>query len=98
MHTQGQSRPYADSQPFRIEEVALEGPGPGEVLVEIRGAGLCHSDMSVIPRHVDMYLRARPPVEHLRSDHIGFGQLNSAFDALHAGQVIRQILLPHGTV
>lgn len=41
-------RPYAESRPLRIEELELEGPGPGEVLVEVRAAGLCHSDLSVI--------------------------------------------------
>ncbi len=40
--------PYAQSQPLVIEELELEGPGPGEVLVEIAGAGLCHSDLSLI--------------------------------------------------
>ncbi|MDZ7266679.1 MAG: zinc-dependent alcohol dehydrogenase family protein [candidate division KSB1 bacterium] len=40
--------PYAVSQPLVIEEIELEGPGSGEVLVEIVGAGLCHSDLSVI--------------------------------------------------
>jgi alcohol dehydrogenase len=45
---QGLSRPYAHSEPMRIERVDLEGPGEGEVLVEIAGAGLCHSDLSAI--------------------------------------------------
>ena len=40
--------PYAESQPLVIEEIDLTGPGPGEVLVEIAAAGLCHSDLSVI--------------------------------------------------
>ncbi|WP_323032479.1 zinc-binding dehydrogenase [Paracoccus sp. (in: a-proteobacteria)] len=40
--------PYAKSRPFRIEEVDLEGPGEGEVLVEIVAAGLCHSDLSTV--------------------------------------------------
>ena len=40
--------PYAQSQPFSIEEVDLEGPGEGEVLVEVRGAGLCHSDLHYV--------------------------------------------------
>ncbi len=52
--------PYAQSQPLKIEELELEGPGPGEVLVEIAGAGLCHSDLSVIsgarPRPMPMVL------------------------------------------
>lgn len=55
MYEQGLPAPYADSQPFRVEEVELDGPGPGEVLVEVRGARLCHSDLSVVEG-----LRKRP--------------------------------------
>lgn len=55
MYEQGLPAPYAKSQPFRIEEVELDGPGEGEVLVEVRGAGLCHSDLSVVEG-----LRKRP--------------------------------------
>jgi alcohol dehydrogenase len=44
----GLPRPYADSAPLRIEEVELEAPGDGEILVRIAAAGLCHSDLSVI--------------------------------------------------
>ncbi len=43
-----QPRPYADTHPLRLEELELASPGPGEVLVEIAAAGLCHSDLSVI--------------------------------------------------
>ena len=54
------SRPYASSKPLQIEEVNLDPPGPGEVLVEIAAAGLCHSDLSVIdgsrPRVMPMVL------------------------------------------
>jgi len=48
MYEQGLPAPYAESQPLKIEEVDLEGPGEGEVLVEVRAAGLCHSDLSQI--------------------------------------------------
>ena len=37
-----------DSKPLAIEELELDLPGPGEVLVRIKAAGLCHSDLSVI--------------------------------------------------
>jgi alcohol dehydrogenase len=43
-----QPAPYATSRPLAIEEVDLQPPGSGEVLVEIAAAGLCHSDLSVI--------------------------------------------------
>ena len=42
MYEQGLLTPFAESKPYRIEEVELDPPGPGEVLVEVRGAGLCH--------------------------------------------------------
>jgi alcohol dehydrogenase len=52
--------PYARSRPLCIEEVELEPPGPGEVLVRVRAAGLCHSDLSTIngdrPRPMPMVL------------------------------------------
>ena len=56
----GAEPPYADSRPLEIVELGLEGPGPGEVLVEVGAAGLCHSDLSVIdgsrPRVMPMAL------------------------------------------
>jgi alcohol dehydrogenase len=52
--------PYAASRPLAIEEFELAPPGPGEVLVQVRAAGLCHSDLSVIdgnrPRPLPMVL------------------------------------------
>lgn len=44
--------------PFKIEEVDLAEPGPGEVLVEIAGTGFCHTDL--LPR--DEGFMARPPL------------------------------------
>lgn len=48
LYQQGLPKPFADSKAYVIEEVDLEGPGPGEVLVEIRAAGLCHSDLTTM--------------------------------------------------
>ena len=48
MYEQGLPAPYASSAPFHVEQVELDGPGEGEVLVEIHAAGLCHSDLSVV--------------------------------------------------
>ena len=44
----GRSRPYADSRPLSVGELALGPPGPGEVLLRLQAAGLCHSDLSVV--------------------------------------------------
>jgi alcohol dehydrogenase len=52
--------PYVDTKPLSIETIDLASPGPGEVLVKIAAAGLCHSDLSVIngerPRPLPMAL------------------------------------------
>ncbi|MGR8950031.1 MAG: alcohol dehydrogenase catalytic domain-containing protein, partial [Gammaproteobacteria bacterium] len=60
LHEMGTSRPYRESQPIRIEEVELDPPGPGEVMVKVAAAGLCHSDLSVVngsrPRPLPMAL------------------------------------------
>lgn len=80
----GRPGPYADTRPLTIEEVELDPPGPGEALVRIRAAGLCHSDLSVIdgnrPRPMPMVLghEAAGVVEELgagvtgleRGDHV----------------------------
>jgi len=60
LRAMGAPRPYADSRPLSIETVMLDPPGPGEVRVAIKAAGLCHSDLSVIngdrPRPMPMAL------------------------------------------
>lgn len=48
MYEQGLPQPFEESQPFRIEEVELAAPGPNEVLVDVRAAGICHSDLSQV--------------------------------------------------
>lgn len=52
--------PYAESRPLQVDELELQPPGPQEVLIRVRAAGLCHSDLSVIdgsrPRPMPMVL------------------------------------------
>lgn len=56
----GAASPYAESRPLKIETLDLDPPGNGELLIEIKAAGLCHSDLSVIngnrPRPTPMAL------------------------------------------
>lgn len=42
----GLDSPFATSTPISIEDLDLAGPGPGEVLVRMEAAGVCHSDLS----------------------------------------------------
>lgn len=60
LHKIGHERPYTQSKPLTIEEVELDPPGFEEVLIKIKAAGICHSDLSVVdgnrPRPVPMVL------------------------------------------
>jgi alcohol dehydrogenase len=56
----GVAAPYAETKPLRLAELELAEPRPGELLVRIDAAGLCHSDLSVVngdrPRPTPMAL------------------------------------------
>ena len=60
LRTMGLARPYAISQPLQMVDLELDPPGPDEILLSVRAAGLCHSDLSVIdgvrPRPLPMVL------------------------------------------
>ena len=53
-------REFGPPNVMKLEEVPTPEPGPGEVLIKVSAAGLCHSDLSVIngdrPRPVPMAL------------------------------------------
>ena len=60
LRASGLPHPYAESRPLEVVDVELDDPGPGELRVRVRAAGLCHSDLSVIdgsrPRPLPMAL------------------------------------------
>ncbi|MDQ3445582.1 MAG: zinc-dependent alcohol dehydrogenase family protein [Pseudomonadota bacterium] len=60
LETMDAVHPYETSRPLKIQELNLAPPGAAEILVRIRAAGLCHSDLSVIngdrPRPLPMAL------------------------------------------
>ncbi|NMM46656.1 zinc-binding dehydrogenase [Rhodospirillaceae bacterium KN72] len=56
----GRPGPYAETKPVTVQEIDLEAPRKGEVLVKMVAAGICHSDLSVVngdrPRQTPMVL------------------------------------------
>jgi alcohol dehydrogenase len=81
LRTIGAQRPYAQSKPLSIEDVNLAPPKPIEMLVRIAGAGLCHSDLSVINGD-------RPRPVPIALGHEGSGEIvevGSAIDDVRAG-------------
>ncbi len=90
LHTMGEPRPYADSKPVRIEEIELLDPGPGEVLVRMASAGLCHSDLSVVNG-------SRPRALPLVLGHEGSGIVEAVgpgVDELRVGDHVVYVFVP----
>ncbi len=86
----GAAHPYAESQPLRIEEVTLDPPGPGEVLVRIHAAGLCHSDLSVIDGN-----RPRPMPMAIGHEAAGVVEaLGDNVDDLAVGDHVVMVFMP----
>jgi alcohol dehydrogenase len=48
LEVSGAEAPFARSRPFTVGPLELDEPGPGELLVRIEAAGVCHSDLSVV--------------------------------------------------
>lgn len=86
----GVEAPYAESRPLTIEEVELDPPGEGEVLVRVRAAGLCHSDLSVINGD-----RPRPTPMALGHEAAGVvEQLGPGVDDLAPGDHVIMVFVP----
>ncbi|AUN41851.1 alcohol dehydrogenase catalytic domain-containing protein [Tsukamurella tyrosinosolvens] len=86
----GSPRPFAQSRPITISELELDPPGPGEVLIRIEAAGLCHSDLSVVDGN-----RVRPVPMLL--GHEAAGQVvetGPGVDDLTPGQRVVMTFLP----
>ncbi|MGY1781181.1 alcohol dehydrogenase catalytic domain-containing protein [Geodermatophilus sp. SYSU D01036] len=86
----GRQDPFASSRPLSISDLTLDDPGPGEVLVTLEAAGVCHSDLSVVngdrPRPVPMLLG------HEASGRVA--RLGAGVDDLTVGQRVVIVFLP----
>jgi alcohol dehydrogenase len=90
LNEMGAPRPYADSKPLVIEQIELDPPGPGEVLVKIAAAGLCHSDLSVIEGN-------RPRPMPMALGHEGAGvveETGAGVDDLKRGDHVVMVFVP----
>jgi len=90
LYEMGLGRPYTKTQPLKIEELELDTPGNNEVLVKIKAAGLCHSDLSVIDGN-----RPRPLPMALGHEAAGeVVQLGGQVDRLSVGDHVVFAFLP----
>ena len=67
---------YGPGQDYKIDTIELDEPGPGEVLVEMRACGMCHSDEHV--RTGDLPLPHYPVI----NGHEGAGEVSQVGDGV----------------
>ena len=90
LNKMGVEAPYAKSKPLAIEELELDDPSHGEVLVKIAAAGLCHSDLSVIDGN-----RPRPTPMALGHEAAGVVEkLGPGVDDLKLGDHVVMVFVP----
>ena len=90
LNEMGTPAPYAQSKPLKIETIELDPPGPGEILVKIAAAGLCHSDLSVIEGN-----RPRPMPMALGHEAAGVvEEIGPGVDDLRKGDHVVMVFVP----
>lgn len=90
LNAMGAQAPFVQSQPLTIEELELRDPGPGEVLIQLKAAGLCHSDLSVITG-------ARPRPTPMALGHEASGVVVSLGEGVHdlkQGDLVALVFVP----
>jgi alcohol dehydrogenase len=86
----GAERPFSASAPLSISRLELDPPGPGELLVRIDVAGVCHSDLSVVDG-----TRVRPTPLLLGHEAAGIVEvLGGGVDDLAVGDRVVMTFLP----
>jgi alcohol dehydrogenase len=86
----GRPRPYSASAPIEVQDLELDPPGPGELLVRVEAAGICHSDLSVVDGS-----RRRPTPMLLGHEAAGrVEQLGAGVGDLEIGQRVVMTFLP----
>ena len=90
LEVSGAEPPFAQTRPFTVGELELDEPGPGELLVCIEAAGVCHSDLSVVDGN-----RVRPVPMLLGHEAAGIvEQVGGGVDDIATGDRVVMTFLP----
>ena len=90
LNTMDAERPFSESRPLSIEELELDEPQQGEVLIRMTAAGVCHSDLSVVDGN-------RPRPLPMALGHEGTGiveEVGSGVEGLEVGDHVVTVFLP----
>lgn len=64
----------APGAPFKIVDIAMKKPGPGQVLVKVLACGVCHSDSGLQQGYMGPNSLPRVPGHEIVGDVVELGQ------------------------
>ena len=70
--------------PLTTETVDLAGPKAGEVLVEVKATGICHTDW---------YMEGKINIDDLITHTLPLARINEGFDLMKRGESIRSVVV-----
>ena len=88
---------WAAGKPLTIEEVDLEGPKAGEVLVEVKATGICHTDHFTLsgadPEGLFPAILGRIAIDELITHKLPLERINEGFTLMERGESIRSVVV-----
>lgn len=92
---------FAPGKPLEVTTVQLDGPAAGEVLVEIRATGVCHTDEFTLSgadpeglsKIVDWYMDGKIEIGPMITHAMPLGDINKAFALMREGKSIRSVVI-----
>ncbi len=86
---------WTAGQPLTTETVDLQGPKFGEVLVEIKATGICHTDYYALsgadPEGI--YMEGKINIDDLITHTMPLADINKGFDRMKRGESTRGVVL-----
>ena len=88
--------------PLTIEEVDLAGPRDGEVLVEVKATGICHTDYytlsgadpeGLFPAILGHQGDGKLNIDDLITHTLRLDQINEGFELMKRGESIRSVVM-----
>jgi Zn-dependent alcohol dehydrogenase len=88
---------HAVGRDWQVEEIEVDAPKAGEVVVEWKAAGLCHSDEHLVTGDMVPPEEAWPlmGIDELITKRCALGEINVGYQAMRDGENIRGVIV-HG--
>ncbi len=75
-----------------MEDLLIDPPGPGEVLVRVLASGVCLPTRD-FPMLADWYRKGELKLDELVTSKVALGETEAAFAAMERGETLRSVIV-----